>query len=169
MAYGRTDVHFDPGRDLELRGGGGSFDFMLGGSPNPGFTIGGGFWATSIEDPAVESSTDPFESHASLTHVLIGPFVDVFPRPRHGFHIGGALGFGFVTLPEETGSQQDEDALTSGGAGAALFGGYDFWISADWSLGAMLRFMAMHSREDSTLLYDATSRSFALLFTALYQ
>jgi hypothetical protein len=168
MAYLRTDVDYDPGGDLELGGGGGAVSFMLGGSPSPGLTIGGGFWVASVDDPASDSSVDEFDSDASLTQVLVGPFVDVFPRPRHGFHIGGALGFAFIQLPEERESRQDRAALTSGGAGGALFGGYDFWVSADWSLGAMLRLMATHSREDSTLLYDTTSRSFALSFTGLY-
>ena len=47
--------------------------------------------------------------------------------------------------------------------------GYDAWISPEWSLGGMLRLSgAVTSSNADDLEQRANTRSFAILFTALY-
>jgi hypothetical protein len=63
----------------------------------------------------------------------VGLFVDVFPDPMKGFHVGALVGLGLVGVtPEATGV-----ATGGAGLGGGIFTGYDFYLGHDWSLGLM--------------------------------
>jgi hypothetical protein len=113
-----------------LSGSGGSFaigaDLMLGGSPSPGITLGGGaFTNTAVSVPYRGSNLSQFQ-------FLVGPFFDAYPRNKGGFHFGAAVGLAGSTL----------DSLPGGpafGGGGALFTGYDAWVAPEWAAGFFLR------------------------------
>jgi hypothetical protein len=73
---------------------------------------------------------DSDEEDASMARAMLGVLVDWYPRPEDGWHVGAALGFAGITLA---------DAAVADSVGAAfaakLFGGYDWWIGPQWSLG----------------------------------
>jgi hypothetical protein len=99
----------------------------FGGTVRPGLVLGGAIlgagmpFATSVHGiPPVKGQ---FEG--------VGFFVDWFPRAGGGWHLGGDGGFGLTAITE--GSRDSGlDLLVS------AFGGYDWWIGSQWSVGAML-------------------------------
>ncbi|HEX2732294.1 MAG TPA: hypothetical protein VHM70_11830 [Polyangiaceae bacterium] len=154
---GTADRHLDAG------GSGIGVDLLVGGSPSPGFSIGGGlvgnwlFGAKFDEDGANSTSHD-------MSSGLVGVFVDGFPRPTGGWHLGGLLGLGGHTL------NQGGVASKTGGFGGAIWSGYDQWVGDNFSVGGMLRFTAM--RSTGTKSGDdiaASTATLSLMFTALYQ
>jgi hypothetical protein len=103
-----------------------ALELMLGGTPMPGVTVGGGLH--------VDSAWSVNANRRSFSNLLfVGPFVDIFPDPRGGFHVGGMLG-GAALVHDNP----DLDPVTYRGFGASLWLGYDLWIAEQWSLGAML-------------------------------
>lgn len=95
-------------------------DLLIGGSPTPGITLGGGLQAN------LGLSTDPTFSY------LVGPFFDAFPNNKEGFHMGTMLGFAGA----ET-TWGPSSSLFGGGLSA--WGGYDIWVAPEWSIGLNLR------------------------------
>jgi len=171
-----TNVDFDSGAHATFQGTGLNLDLMLGGTPTPGLTVGGGAWLGSADEPEVDfevsgSSEEEPVYRSSMGYGVFGPFIDVYPNPRTGFHFGAGFGVGFVALPAREGAPDDDPGNGAGGGGAVLFGGYDFWVSANWSLGGMLRLMAIQARNGSAEAetpFEASARSAAILFSALY-
>jgi hypothetical protein len=96
---------------------------------------------------------------------LLGYFVDVFPDPGRGLHFGGALGFASGDAEVKDTSRH----FRGGGFGLQAFGGYEFWVSPQWSLGGMLRFLCSVTREEQESVgYEASIGAATLSFTALY-
>lgn len=120
-----------------FKGGGGSFHLMLGGSPMDGFVIGGALLSQGATDPTVEADAGELNfDKATLSFGQFALFGDWFPDPQGGFHVGLALGPSAWISEVEQGGTTTKNEST--GFGGTLFLGYDFWISADWSLGALL-------------------------------
>jgi hypothetical protein len=102
-------------------------------------------------------------SQHDVTSGLVGVFVDGFPVPSGGWHLGGLIGLGGHTL------SQDALVDSTGGFGGAIWAGYDQWVGDDFSVGGLLRFTAMRSTgEENDLDLTASTASLAILFTALY-
>ena len=156
-----------------LSGGGSSFDIMVGGTPAPGLVVGGGLLWQMAFDPSstvtrrgtavtgIDSG-----SNGNVGLLLIGPMIDAFPAPTGGFHVGGLLGFA------ANGLKDNQDNL-SAGLGFSAWTGYMWWVSGQWSLGAMLRFDAAWTRRkvgEQANEFDATDTStgFTLSFSAAY-
>lgn len=95
-------------------------DLLIGGSPSPGMTFGGGLQGN------LALSTDP-----TFTY-LAGPFFDAFPNNKEGFHLGAMLGFAGAAT-----SSGPSSSLFGGGLSA--WGGYDIWVAPEWSVGMNLR------------------------------
>jgi hypothetical protein len=168
LDFAASRVSFDGRPRLDLGGGGLAADVLVGGTPSRGLVLGGGIWAASIDEPQAKTDPGGYDPQGKLSYGLVGPFIDVFPSPRRGLHFGGGFGVGFLSLPNEPDQPHPRQALESFGGGGTLFGGYDFWVSSNWSLGGMLRVFAIRTRERSSLDYTATTRSLTLLFTAIY-
>jgi hypothetical protein len=169
-----TSGTFDPddGSSFDTRGGCVSFDIAVGGSPVPGLVIGGNYAFQEAFKPRLTLSSSSFstERDADVNTVfgLVGPFVDWFPDPRSGFHVGGTLGFAVLTIADENGNV--DNGVSERGFGGALRVGYDFWVDSQWSLGVVGQFVGGRVSGDS--VNSVTERdsvgSFAVLFTALY-
>jgi hypothetical protein len=85
--------------------------------------------------PAIPTTPNPTDASKMSDVALaeLGLFVDVFPDPMKGFHVGALLGLGAVAVtPEATGT-----AWGGIGFGGSIFTGYDFYLGKDWSLGLM--------------------------------
>jgi hypothetical protein len=150
---------------VETSRGSVSLDLLIGGSPDRGIAIGGALLSEAIGGAKYEVDGTEVADGTVLVGVL-GAFVDGFPDPRRGLHIGGALGFSNVTA-EELGPGGDN--LEMAGLGGAVWVGYDFWVASEWSMGPLLRLTATanqdrHDDADVT----AITRSISLSFTALY-
>jgi hypothetical protein len=101
-------------------------DLMIGGSPAPGVTFGGAaITNTLFGTPLLDKNRTQFQ-------FTLGPFFDVYPRNKSGFHFGAAAGFSGTTL-------QDLPTSAAFGGGGAAFLGYDFWVAPEWAAGFLIR------------------------------
>jgi hypothetical protein len=172
VAYGRVVSKGDVlGTAVEatFEGYGPAYELLIGGTLGAGFVLGGGFLGQDIVEPDVSidvgssggTSADGVADDESLGVVVLGPFVDWFFDEHGGGHAGAMIGIGAVGL------EGDNDEASSG-FGASIFGGYDFWVSDQWSLGVEGRLLFVGAEReilDETFQDDATG--FQLLFTGL--
>jgi hypothetical protein len=155
--------------DYDFRGNGVSFDAMVGGTPAPGIAVGGAYLANTAARTDYE---DDRTKDAGLSYGMIGPFVDIYPNPKTGFHIGGAVG---PTVAVTFDDESNERSIAAGFGGAAWIG-YDFWVSDQWSLGAMFRVQGARVETPNSRELDEDSPnhdrlglgSASLMLTALY-
>jgi hypothetical protein len=166
------DLDPDDGSTFETRGGCVALDLAIGGTPVPGFVIGGNYAFQESFQPHIKVKTSSFSveqnADANTVFSLFGAFVDWFPDPRGGFHVGGTLGYAVLSTADENGDVESTASET--GFGGALRVGYDFWVSSQWSLGVLGQFVGGRVRGDSVNSFTERDSvgSFAVLFTALY-
>ncbi|MCA9599378.1 MAG: hypothetical protein KC776_38990 [Myxococcales bacterium] len=154
------------GADASTSGFDFSMEALVGGSPSEGFAIGGAFLfhalpSTEIEIDGRGTGVDP-----NVGVALIGPFVDGFPDPKRGFHVGGTLGIVGVQFSKLDATDEKRE---SNGFGGAVWVGNDFWVGDEWSIGPSLRFMTTvttDSSKDTDL--TVTTRALTLSMTVLY-
>lgn len=118
----------------EYGGGGTSFEAAIGKSVRPGLIVGGLWQLVAV--------TDPNESYLGTTYVVgatyrlldvVAGFVDYYPRPRRGLHLGGSAGL----LVASNIDLKYGALTTSGGAALSVRCGYDAFFSSRWSVGAL--------------------------------
>jgi len=171
-SLGARGDRYDPSQqrsDYDFRGNAVSFDAMAGGTPAPGIAVGGAYLASTA---ARTGYRDQQGSDAGLGFGMLGPFIDVFPDPKAGWHLGGSLG------PAVSVSFDDQSTTRSvaAGFGAAAWVGYDFWIADQWSLGATFRVQGARVETPNSRELDKDSpnhdrldlASASLMLTALY-
>lgn len=160
------DGKVDPGNgEYSVQGGGMSLDVMVGGTPTPGLVVGGASWFTQTRDPDFDVAGVRSSSEIEANLALLGAFIDGYPDPSGGFHVGGVLGFAVATV------RTDDTAVVGGdhGFGLGAFLGYDAWIAEQWTLGGVLRFSAAGMRNSEDDLDETLgAANLALLFTAVY-
>jgi hypothetical protein len=156
----------DDAGDVSLHGSDMALDLMVGGSPSLGVTVGGGLFTNLLL--AADAEQDDRElSNRDVAILLVGPFIDGFPNPKKGWHLGGSLGLAVANMQD---MGRSGDTSRTGGIGAAAWGGYDTWIGDDWCVGGLVRLgLTRTSDRDDGAKITATSRSLTLMFTALYQ
>jgi hypothetical protein len=140
-----------------------SMEALIGGSPGPGFAIGGGVLADLQLSGDWELEDGVGSDSADLVSVLIGPFADGYPSPNGGWHFGGLLGLASVSFQQPGG----DDGSNAIGVGGAAWAGYDFWVAPEWSLGGSLELKALratNSDDDLTISAVATTLNFSVLF-----
>jgi hypothetical protein len=120
-----------------------AFDLLIGGTPGRGLAIGGALLVSAGSAAGVDVGGVETNENAALTTGIIGAFVDGFPDPHGGLHIGGTVGLASASL-ERDGSTDD---FRGGGVGLAGWVGYAAWLGPEWSLGGMLRFYGAVTRD----------------------
>jgi hypothetical protein len=142
--------------DASVTGWGTSGLLAIGGTAVEGLVVAGALRASQTRDAFHGSHYQG--DRASMSGGALGVLVDWFPNPTQGFHVGGLAGLGVVTLT-------DSSTVDSNGAAFAgsVFGGYDWWIGPQWSLGLMIAAMGTTSAE----LRDQDQRSTGYSFNAL--
>ena len=151
--------------DYSFGGGAGALDLWIGGTPTPGLAMGGALSAFGLSSSRRSVDGNRVSGDVSGSSGLLGFFADVFPDPERGLHFGGALGLASGLAEVNDSGRKFE----GGGLGLAAWGGYDFWVSPQWSLGGMLRFMGSVTRQEKENVdYEASLGAATLSFTALY-
>jgi hypothetical protein len=108
---------------------------LLGGTPWPGLTLGGGFRSLTAHG---EFGGGGYDKDAfSGFDYTIGPFVDWYPRPAKGWHVGALAGLG-VAWMERTRSGHTSTLYAFGAPGATVFAGHDWWVGNQFSIGLQL-------------------------------
>jgi hypothetical protein len=167
MGFGSMGTSIDDddasGRDLQGSGTALGFDLMIGGSPAPGVAIGGALLAQGAVSAELDRGSGFAAQDRNFSIAILGPFIDGFPMPNKGFHLGGTLGLAALSFESADGDRLGETA----GFGGAAWVGYDFWVADEWSVGPLFRLAGTLTRNEEDEI-DASSLSAVLLFTALY-
>jgi len=136
--YGSFSDGNRPNLDFNEHGGSMSLDLLIGGSPSPGLSIGGALLVDPLFGAEYSRDGNSLGSHGGVS-MLIGPFIDAFPEPTKGWHLGGMFGLagqGFQNVNANTDGR--ERAI---GIGGAAWFGYDFWVASEWAAGPQFRVM----------------------------
>jgi hypothetical protein len=143
-----------------------SIDLLIGGSPSPGVALGGGLLLEPLFGADYDRNGFGAGSHGGSS-VLIGPFIDGFPDPTRGWHLGGLVGLAAQSFQNvnATGGSTSR----AGGIGGAAWFGYDFWVAGEWAIGPQLRLMGMRTSDTkSSEDVSAWARSFTLGVSAVF-
>jgi len=120
---------------VSVTGEGPSLALALGGSVVPGLAIGAAVRLANTTG-TFHGSTYAQTSNptADLFLVEVAALADWYPNPDDGWHVGGQVGVGGVSVtPDQTNVAAQSSAL-----GGALFGGYDWRIrDSRWAFGAL--------------------------------
>jgi hypothetical protein len=167
FAWSRSEVSTDAANhpNYVVNGGGISLDFLVGGTPAPSLTLGGGAMFKTISDPEVHLDDDREVGSGSGGLLLVGPFVDGFPMSNGGTHLGGLVGFAAATARR----QGSDDDFSGGGIGVAAWFGQGFWVGQETSLGFILKLDAAFLRDDGgPVALGDTIYGGSLMFSVLY-
>jgi hypothetical protein len=135
-----------------------ALDLMLGGMPSRGFALGGAL----LTDTMLSADLGAEIGDSNVTVGLLGPFVDGYPDPMDGWHLGAAAGLAGNSV-------QDLGSGTFIGFGGAAFAGYDFWVGDEWSMGALVRVMATRTWDsEGGNDLDGSTRSLTFIVSALF-
>lgn len=148
--YGSFSDGNRPNSDFSEHGGTMSADLLIGGSPSPGVSLGGGVLVDPLFGASYQQNGREVGNHGGVS-MLIGPFADAFPDATKGWHLGGLIGFANMSFHNV--NAVDEGRQRAIGIGGAAWFGYDFWVAPEWAAGPQFRAMGMttsgtHSGED---------------------
>ena len=156
-----------PSPELKVTGTGFTGEFLIGGTPAPGFVIGGGTMGFTVFNPKVEvDGQEQSRTTDALNLSMIGLFVDVYPDPKQGLHIQGMVGYAQLSSDET-----DSDDERPEGLGLSVGVGYEAWVGEQWGIGILGKVAYASTKIDGSvggLSADITYASVApaLLFTA---
>ena len=131
-----------PNSDFNDHGASMSLDLLIGGSPSPGVSIGGGLLLDPLFGSKYERNGVGQGSHGGYS-TLIGPFIDGFPDVTRGWHLGGMIGFAGQSFQNVNAN----DSHSAAGIGGAAWFGYDFWVANEWSIGPQMRVLGMRTSD----------------------
>jgi hypothetical protein len=147
-----------PTGDAHLSGVASSELIAIGGTPGRGFVIAGTIASESLNNPNFTGYPGGAQHGWTASNARLGALVDWFPNDRRGGHVGGALALNALGLTNDAAN------ISWGGLGfgAEVFGGYDFWIGPEWSLGIQggLSFSPSAPLKDSNNSGNDTGYSF---------
>lgn len=128
--------HFDAG------GPGLALNLWIGGTPWRGVALGGLLSAQGLGESNAEVEGRETDEGMNAGMLLVGPFIDAFPDPQRGLHLGGSLGLAAFSARAD--SQVLEDQLdvvdyNGGGLGASAWVGYMGFVGPEWSMGGLLQ------------------------------
>jgi len=167
LGFGSQSTSIDAGQAYSnFSGTRGTLDLglLIGGAPSPGIILGGALLLDSM--PSTSLNADGYTLKTSTTLATLGPFIDGYPNPRGGFHLGGTVGLSTVRLSNDAGLPTSR----ANGFGLAAWLGYDWWVADQWAVGGLLQFSGAHaSRNAQSMDMSVDTRSISLLLTAVYQ
>jgi hypothetical protein len=169
VGFGDYRASFSDGnhanQDFTEKGGSLSLDLLIGGSPSPGVSIGGALLLDPLFGGDYERSGGGLGSHGGFSS-LLGPFIDGFPDPTQGWHLGAMLGLAAQSFQNVNATSGK--TATAGGVGGAAWFGYDFWVGSEWAIGPQLRLMGMRTSDTkSGDDISAWARSFTIGMSAV--
>ena len=155
------------GGDGTLRGGGSVVELLIGGTPLPGFVLGGALIGHSFPRPSYElDGKKSTLDNSALSFTALGMFGQLYFDPKSGGYVQALAAFASESFRwSAAGETKETDEL--GGLAVGLGGGWDFWVGNQWSLGPELRFVyasVKHDADAGTVRHRTTAVSLA--FTA---
>ncbi|HYP97160.1 MAG TPA: hypothetical protein VER96_00715 [Polyangiaceae bacterium] len=155
--------------DFSEHGGTMSADLLIGGSPSPGVSIGGGLLVDPLFGASYQRNGREVGTHGGVS-TLIGPFIDAFPDATKGWHLGGLIGFAGMSFQNlNAGACCEGSRERAIGFGGAAWFGYDFWVAPEWAAGPQFRAMGMstsgtHSGSDISAFASSFDLGVSVVF-----
>lgn len=118
--------------ESELSGFGSGAHVQLGGTPVRGLVIGGTLFGTSVPDPEIKVGSLTGTADGNMLLAGVGVFGNYYFDPAGGGHVQLVLGLAALDYVDENGSSGGSDPT---GTVVGLGGGYEFWVSDEWSIG----------------------------------
>ena len=107
---------------------------LLGGTVGP-VVIGGGFFADHAFAPGATINGQKQNLDISMTLIAIGAFADIYPDVHKGLHFQPFIGWAAL----ERSMNGNSGGSDPTGLVLAISGGYDVFVSDNWSIGGMAR------------------------------
>jgi hypothetical protein len=157
---------------FDAGGPGLALNLWIGGTPWRGVALGGLLSLQGLGESNVEVEGRETDEDMSAGTLLIGPFIDAFPDPQRGLHVGGSLGL--AAFGARGDSQLLEDRLdvvdyNGGGLGASAWVGYMGFVGPEWSMGGLVQLTGFATGEkDGDVERRASGYTLSLSLSALY-
>jgi hypothetical protein len=153
-------------------GAGLALNLWIGGTPWRGIAIGGmgSYQGLRDSNTVVEGQETGLGMNGGT--LLIGPFIDAFPDPLRGLHVGGSLALAGLSAKADSHALETDHNVrdyNGGGFGGSAWIGYMGWVGPEWSLGGMLQLTGFTtSKKDTDVDRRGSGYALSLSFTALY-
>lgn len=122
--------------ESELSGMGSSFHLQLGGTPARGFVVGGSMFGSTVADPTAKSGNLEVKADGTMMLAGLGAYGSYYFDPTAGGHVQLFLGFAALDYVRADGQSGGNDPT---GTVFGVSGGYEFWVSDEWSIGPVVR------------------------------
>jgi hypothetical protein len=134
-----------PTRSASMLALGSAGSFSIGGSIARGLVLAGTAQTATVQTTfkggpfrsatiAVDGSNIAASHQALATFTELGVLLDWYPNPAAGWHAGLSGGLGAIVIV----NRADDSTLIGLSPAGTVFGGYDWAIGRDWSLGLSL-------------------------------
>jgi len=134
-----------PAGNASLASPGSMGNLAIGGSIARGLVLAGMVSGASIQAPfsggpfrdaklTVDGSELSASHKAAASFAELGLLVDWYPNPAAGWHAGLSAGLGAIVIT----NYADDSSLVGVSPAGTLFGGYDWAIARNWSIGLSL-------------------------------
>jgi len=131
---------------VDAAGGAFTLEVDIGGALSPGLILAGSYTVLSVGNAKLTNDTRNYKPAHDPSLTMLAAMIDLYPNPKGGFHLGGALGFASFRVREDT----DAQASSSGqiGLGLAPHVGYEWWVGNYWGIGVLGRFVFARTEGD---------------------
>ena len=138
----------------------------------PGVVLGAGSWPVHVPSAAYEFGRGDYTKTESASYgsiAMLGPFIDVYPAPRAGFHLQAAPCLTLVAPGKS--DTLVTDTLSGVGFGGMVGLGYEGWVSDQWGIGILARtqVLSVGLTDESDNEFDYLALTPSLLMTATLQ
>lgn len=175
-----------PQGNVSLRGLGSLTTVAIGGSIAPGVVLAGTIQGSTVNATfkggpfrnqtvtTADGRTVDASDKAQVSAAQLGLLVDWYPKPASGWHLGMSAGLGLVSLVNEAARAGTTDSTMVGtSTSGSIFGGYDWYLGKDWSMGLALSAMgttsaSMKDKDGNDTGYHLKSLSVGLDWSLLY-
>ena len=139
LGLGYYKASIDDAADSNISGTTIPIAFLFGGNVSSKLIIGGGLVLDRAPSPSFESNGTSFTPDGVTQYIVgLGAYADYYMDPvKNGLHFQGYAGWGGL----ETSNNGNAGGSDPTGLVTYIGGGYDWWISDQWSAGVMGRLL----------------------------
>jgi hypothetical protein len=127
---------------FDAGGPGLALNLWIGGTPWRGVALGGLISVQGLGESNAEVEGRETDEGMNAGMLMVGPFIDAFPDPQRGLHLGGSLGLaGFSAKADSRVLEDRLDVVdySGGGLGASVWVGYMGFVGPEWSMGGLVQ------------------------------
>ena len=152
---------------VDAAGGAFALDIAVGGALSPGIILAGSFSVQAAGDARLTNDTRLVRRSHDPNLSMLAAMFDVYPNPKGGFHVGGALGFASLRMRADSSDPQNPEEQS--GFGIVPHVGYEWWVGNYWGIGVLGRFLYARTTGDSADGRQTdNSTGAAVMFSATY-